>query len=152
MKHKLHFTIPVYTEENDAFPIPENESYEYWVPLMENFIEQSNAIEIHCWNEEKDIIKETALLFINNAEIVKEDNLTIIKGSITEEISNHLLYENLNTIGRLKWFSIFLIKNNAPVFQAEHWGTEFFVSDISEETAAFIKSVMPTGTDFYMYV
>lgn len=151
MKHQLHFTVPTFTEEFEVFPIPETENYDYWVLLMRNFIEQSDTIEIHCWNDEKDIIKETTLLFKDSSEIVNERDITIIKGSKTEEISNHLLYKNVKTNGKLKWFSIFLSRNKTPLFHSEHWGTEFFVPNLSEKDIAYIKSVTPKETNFNQY-
>ncbi|MCP3764898.1 hypothetical protein NLX67_21515 [Domibacillus sp. A3M-37] len=151
MNYQLHFTVPTFTEEFNVFPIPETENYDYWVLLMRKFIEQSNIIEIQCWNDEKDIIKETTLLFKDSYERVNERNTTHIKGSKTEEITNHLLYKNVKTNGRLKWFSISLSKNEIPLFDSEHWGTEFFVPDISEEDIAYIKSVTPKETNFHQY-
>lgn len=152
MKYNLHFTIPTFTEDLDTFPIPENENYDYWVPLLSYFIEQSNRIEIHCWNDEKDVIKETNLLFNESSKMVNERDITIIRGNKTDLISNHLLYENLKTNSKLKWFSIFLSRNNKTLFHSEHWGTEFFAPNLSEETIAYIKSITPVGTDFHQYI
>lgn len=151
MNYKLHFTIPTYTEGNDTFPIPENENYDYWVPLISKFIEQSDVIEIHCWNDEKASITEMTLLFKGSSEIVYEGNLTVIKGSLTDDVSNHLLYKSVNKSDKLKWFSVFLSKNNTSVFHSEHWGTEFFAPNVSEEDIAYIKSVTPSDTNFYQY-
>lgn len=152
MKYNSHFTIPTFTEDLDTFPIPENENYDYWVPLLSYFIEQSTSIEIHCWNDEKDVIKETTLLFNEPSKIVNERDITIIRGNKTYPISNYLLYENLKTNGKLKWFSIFLSRNNKTLFHSEHWGTEFFAPNLSEETIAYIKSITPVGTDFHQYI
>lgn len=151
MEYKLHFTIPTFTEDLDTFPIPKNENYDYWVPLISYFIEQSNIIEIHCWNDEKDVIKETTLLFEDSFKIVNGRDITVIKASKTDYLSNHLLYENIKTNGKLKWFSIFLSKNETPLLHSEHWGTEFFAPNLSEEDIAYIKSVTPTDTDFHQY-
>lgn len=151
MKYNLHFTIPTFTEDLDTFPTPENENYDYWVPLLSYFIKQSNIIEIHCWNDEKDVIKETTLLDKDSFKIVNGRDITVITGSITDYISHHLMYENLKTNGRLKWFSVFLSNNNTSLFHSEHWGTEFFAPHLSEENIAYIKSITPTGTDFHQY-
>lgn len=151
MKHNLQFTIPTFTEEFDVFPIPDNEKYDYWVPLLKKFIEQSDTIEIHCWNDEKDHINEMTLLFKGVSKIVNEGNITVIKGKITDDISNHVLYDNVKTNGKLKWFSIFLSRNNTPVFQSEHWGTEFFAPNLGDDDIANIKSMTPADTNFYQY-
>jgi len=151
MKYKLHFTIPTFTEDLDTFPTPESENYDFWVPLINYFIKQSNIIEIHCWNEEKDVIEETTLLFEDSFKIVNGRDITVIKGRKIDYMSNYLIYENLKTNGRLKWFSIFLSNNNTPIFHSEHWGTEFFAPNLREENIVYIKSIMPTGTDFHQY-
>lgn len=151
MKYKLHFTISAYTKELDTFPIPENENYDYWVSLIRNFIKHSDTIEIHCWNDEEDVIKEMAILFNGSSKIITEGKITVIKGSLTDNVSNYLLNESIKTSGRLKWFSIFLSKNNTSVFQSEHWGTEFFAPCLSEEDIAYIKLLTPTGTSFHQY-
>ncbi|TWT08060.1 hypothetical protein FQV26_09690 [Planococcus sp. CPCC 101016] len=151
MKYKLHFTIPIFTEDLDTFPIPENENYDYWVPLLSYFIEQSNIIEIHCWNDEKDVIKETTLLFKDSFKIVNGRDITVIKASNTDYLSNYLLYENIKTNGKLKWFSIFLSKNETPLLHSEHWGTEFFAPNLREEDIVYIKSVTPADTDFHQW-
>lgn len=151
MKYQMHFSIPTITEDKDTFPIPENENYDYWVPLLSYFIEQSNSIEIHCWNEEKDVLEETTALFKDSFNIEKGRDMTVFKGSKTDFISNCLLHENVNSNGKLKWFSIFLSKDKSSVFHSEHWGTEFFAPKISEENIAYIKKIMPAGTDFHQY-
>ncbi|MDN3439446.1 hypothetical protein QMA04_15250 [Planococcus sp. APC 3900] len=131
MKYKLHFTIPTFTEDLDTFPIPENKNYDYWVPLISYFIRQSNIIEIHCWNDEKDVIKETTLLFKDSFKIVNGRDVTVIKGSKMDNISNHLLYKNLKTNGKLKWFSIFFIKKKTLPFFTLSIGEPSFLLRIS---------------------
>lgn len=95
MNYQLYFSLPVY------------EKADYWVPLMKYFLVQSNTIEIHCWNEEKGIVKETQTMFKGSFEISKEYNLTLFKGNLTPDVVDYLLINNVNVEGKIKWFSIF---------------------------------------------
>ncbi|MCM3358735.1 hypothetical protein [Psychrobacillus sp. MER TA 171] len=130
----------------------EDGKMDYWVPLMNYFLSQSDTLEIHCWNEEEVVIEETKSMLEDSFEIIMENNLTIFKGNKALDIVNHLLSNNVNVEGKIKWFSIFLSKNSTTIFHSEHWGTEFFAPNVNEKDIAFIKSVMPIETNFNQYI
>ncbi|MER2261495.1 MAG: hypothetical protein ABS934_05720 [Psychrobacillus sp.] len=130
----------------------EDGKMDYWVPLMNYFLSQSDTLEIHCWNEEEVVIEETKSMLEDSFEIIMENNLTVFKGNKVLDIVNHLLSNNVNVEGKIKWFSIFLSKNSTTIFHSEHWGTEFFAPNVNEKDIAFIKSVMPKETNFNQYV
>jgi hypothetical protein len=144
MKYQLHFTIPPFPD-----PMPENQ--EYWVPLMKYFLEKSDTIDIHCWNEEKEVIKETKALFQEEPELPEDMELTIFRGILTDDISHHLLYNYIVETENIKWFSIFLSKGDTTMFHSEHWGTEFFAPNLSDEEISYITLVMPKDTNFNQY-
>ena len=144
MKHQLHFTIPPFPD-----PMPENQ--EYWVQLMRYFLEKSDTIDIHCWNEEKEVIKETKALFQDDPELPEDMELTIFRGILTDGISHHLLYNYIVETENIKWFSIFLSKGDTTMFHSEHWGTEFFAPNLSDEEISYITLVMPKDTNFNQY-
>ena len=130
----------------------EDGKMDYWVPLMNYFLSQSGTLEFHCWNEEEVVIEETKSMLEDSFEIIMENNLTIFKGNKALDIVNHLLSNNVNVEGKIKWFSIFLSKNSTTIFHSEHWGTEFFAPNVNEKDIAFIKSVMPIETNFNQYI
>jgi hypothetical protein len=150
MHYNLHFELSTYTTNNSAFRMPENDNYDYWVPLMKHYLEQSDTIEIHCWNEETKVIEDTKLIFAL-LERSYEYELTYFKGDISQNIIDHILHNNLTKDGELKWFSIFLSKGSKTLLQSGHWGTEFFTPNISEKEIAFIHSVMPNKTNYNQY-
>ncbi|MDM5227259.1 hypothetical protein QUF73_13710 [Cytobacillus sp. NJ13] len=145
----LVFHIPTYTKENSALPKPMNDNYSYWAPLINYFLPKSNTIEIHCWNEEIESIKELKSLYKQEFAIVKEENLTIFKGSIDSAISNYILYNSLNKSGEFKWFTINLDKGEKTIFYSGHWATEFLINNIMEKDIEVIKQVTPPDTDFH---
>lgn len=129
----------------------EYEKIDYWVPLMNYFLSQSDTIEIHCWNEEAVVVEETKSMLKGSFETITENNLTIFKGNKSLNVVTHLLSNNVNIEGKIKWFSIFLSKNSTTIFHSEHWGMEFFAPNVNEKDIAFIKSVMPIETNFNQY-
>jgi hypothetical protein len=149
MLFNLFFNLPVYTKEESTFPIPENEDYSYWNPLMKYFLDKADSVEFQCWNEEVETINELKSLFIQALEIVLEENLTIFKGPVTPALSNYLLLNFLNERNELKWFTVNLGDGEKEVFHSGHWGTEFFASAVIEEDIAYIKGVTPVETGFH---
>jgi len=133
------------------FEPPYCDNYDYWVSLMTHYLSRSDMMEIHCWTEESEVIEELESILENSYEAVVESNITIFKVKTTPEVIHHLLTANIGKEGEIKWFSIFLSKNNKTVFHSEHWGKEFFAPDVNEEEIAFITSVMPKETNFHQY-
>ena len=140
MIHQMYFSVS-----------GEYEKIDYWVPLMNYFLSLSDTIEIHCWNEEEVVVEETKSMLKGSFEAIPENNLTIFKGNKALDVVKHLLSNNVNIEGKIKWFSIFLSKNSTTIFHSEHWGMEFFAPNVNEKDITFIKSVMPIGTNFNQY-
>lgn len=139
MIYQLHFSVSEY------------ENIDYWVPLMNYFLSQSDTIEIHCWNEEEVVVEETKSIVKGSFETIIENELIIFKGYKTIDVVNHLLFNNVDIKGKVKWFTIFLSKNDTTIFHSEHWGMEFFAPNVNEKDIEFIKSVMPIETNFNQY-
>ncbi|CAM5222331.1 putative protein OS=Ureibacillus acetophenoni OX=614649 GN=SAMN05877842_11418 PE=4 SV=1 [Ureibacillus acetophenoni] len=140
MKYQLHFSLS------------ECENTDYWVPLMRYFFSISDTIEIHCWNDEEMVVQETKSILYGSYKTTMENGLTIFNGSKTIDVVNHLLFNNVDTEGKIKWFTIFLNKNRTTIFQSEHWGMEFFAPNVNEKEIEFIKSIMPTETNYNQYI
>jgi len=150
MKENLQFELATYTLDESAFPIPSEDNYDFWEPLMKYYLEQSDTIEIHCWNEETETVEEAKRTF-NQFEISYEYELTYFKGKISSDVIDYLLYNSVKKNGEFKWFSTFLEIQSKSIFHTGHWATEFFAPNISQEEIKFIKSVMPTSTNFNQY-
>lgn len=148
VEFNLAVTIPSYTEVNSTFPKPDNKDYNYWIALIKHFVTKSDTIEIHCWNEETEIIGEITSLFTGEFEMVIEEKLTFFKGTISPSLVDYLLNKSVNNNGELKWFTINLERFMLPVFHSGHWGTELFIPKITKEDTAFIKRVTPEESEF----
>lgn len=151
LKTQLHFELTVFEENRGEDRIPASGNYDYWLLLMEYFLAKSDVFEIHCWNEEAANIDELTANLPGLFEITKKSQLTIFVGILTVEIAEFLLTHHVGKDGRLAWFSVFLSNGEQHIFSSEHWGTEFFVPDVTEEDLVFIKHVAPDETNFNQY-
>ncbi|WP_421385265.1 hypothetical protein ACOJQI_11030 [Bacillus salacetis] len=147
----LTVNIPTYTNADSSFPQPVNNSYEYWIAVIEHFLTESDTIEIQCWNEEAETINEITSLLKGKYKWVKEDQITIFKLSNSLSLKNYLLKDCLSSNGELKWFTLNLEKMGLPVLHSGHWGTELVIYNISKEDIDFVKSVIPNEAILFEY-
>ncbi|WP_423410092.1 hypothetical protein AABM38_09190 [Heyndrickxia sp. MSNUG] len=144
---EVQFTVPWFTfDENPTYPLPEN--YNYWVPLTQYYLKKTNLIEIHCWNEEKEILTEINSLF--GAVINVETNLTIFKFSKNRKIEDYLT-QQYKVAEKFKWFTVNFYSGSNVIFHSGHWATEFVVLDPGKADMDFIKAVTPSDTNFLQY-
>ncbi|TKC19053.1 hypothetical protein [Robertmurraya kyonggiensis] len=149
MRHdQIVCSIPTYTTEDSAIRLPICGNYDYWTALTHYFLPKANTIEIHCWNEEIETIKDVEVLFKDKKY---EGNLTIFRGENDFALTDYLLKAHLNRSGEFKWFTVNLDMDTSSVFHSGHWGTELFVPNATERDIAFIKSVIPDETIIVQY-
>ena len=151
MVYKLYIGIPTYTDINLTFPKPEDDNYNYWIPLVNLFIDKADQIEINCWNKEIETIEEIKSLHKETLEMIIEGDLTVFKGNITAAIRDYLLHSNINKNKELKWFTVIFKKNQVALFRSEHWGTEFFATAVSEKEIKYLENITPSKTTFHQY-
>ncbi|MEQ2525101.1 hypothetical protein EKG37_07105 [Robertmurraya yapensis] len=145
---QLICSLPTYTTVDSAIRLPICGNYDYWTALIQYFLPKADTIEIHCWNDEIETIKDVEVLF---EEKKYEENLTIFRGENDSVLTDYLLKEHLNRFGEFKWFTLNLYLNIASVFHSGHWSTELYVPNATEGDISFIKSVMPAEAIFDLY-
>ncbi|ANU14841.1 hypothetical protein B481_3526 [Planococcus halocryophilus Or1] len=150
-KTQLQFELTEFADDRGEERIPAIGNYDYWLLLMEYFIAKSDSFEIHCWNEEVVAIEEFTSSVPGLFEITEKEGMTIFTGLLTVEIAEFLITRPINREKRLAWFSVFLSNGEQHVFSSEHWGTEFFVPDVTEEDLLFIQHVAPDDSLFNEY-
>ncbi|WP_449620734.1 hypothetical protein [Robertmurraya sp. Marseille-Q9965] len=144
MQHyQIVCSLPTYSSENSSIRLPMCGNYDYWATLIQYFSPKANMVEIHCWNEEVETIKDVKSLF---KEKMFDGNLTIFRGENDSIITDYLLKEHLNRFGEFKWFTVNLDMDTSSVFHSGHWATELFVPNATETDIAFFKSVIPAET------
>ena len=150
MNYKYYFSVPSYST-NEAIDIPCVDNLNFWAQIMEYFLDQSESIEIHCWDEESAVIEELKNVCGDAMEIKQDGLLTVFNIKKSPSFKQFLLQNYIDEHGRVKWFSIFLSSQETTVFHSEHWGTEFFAPCVNEKEIEFIQSVMPIDTNFHQY-
>ncbi|WP_051556544.1 hypothetical protein [Alkalihalobacterium bogoriense] len=138
---KIYFSISIF--ENSPHCIPTDFDYRYWLKLMNRFITRADTIEIHCWEEEKEVIEELKQRYDEFHEIPNSLSLVYFGGEMTDKKKEYLVTDFVNKHRQLKWFSIFLYKKGSCIFSSEHWGTEFFGNEMTAADVEFIKTVLP---------
>ena len=151
LKTQLQFELTEFEDDRESERVPAIGNYDYWLLLMEYFLAKSDLFEIHCFNEETETIEEITTDLPGLFDIDREQGMTVFSGLLTLDIAEFLLSRHLSKKKQLKWFSVFLSEGEKHVFSSEHWGTEFFVPDITEEDLQFIKHVAPEDTLFNQY-
>lgn len=151
LKTQLQFELTEFADGRESERIPAIGNYEYWLLLMEYFLAKSDLFEIHCFDEETAAIEELSSDLPGLFDIDRKQGMTIFSGLLTLEIAEYLMSRHVSAKGKLKWFSVFLSRGEQHIFSSEHWGTEFFVPDITDEDLLFIKHVAPDDTLFNEY-
>ncbi|GAM14960.1 hypothetical protein [Mesobacillus selenatarsenatis] len=145
---EVQFTVPwSYSDEVDTtFPLPDD--YEYWRPLVKHFLERTDTVEIHCWNEEQEAIQ--GIQSVLNSSVQVGSHMTIIEISNDKNVQDILLnkYKKNN---RFKWFTVNLMFHGEVIFHSGHWATEFAFTARNTEEALWIQGVTPRNTDFFFY-
>ncbi|WP_223642526.1 hypothetical protein [Planococcus sp. 4-30] len=151
LKTQLQFELTEFAAGRETERIPAIGNYEYWLLLMEYFLAKSDLFEIHCFDEEAAIIEELNSNLPGLFEVDKKQGMTIFSGLLTLENAEYLMTRHVSAEKKLKWFSVFLSRGEQHIFSSEHWGTEFFVPDVTEDDLLFIKHVAPDDTHFNQY-
>ncbi len=112
---------------------------DWWKNIVSRFFSPGDKLEIRCWREETEKIKQASLYgepCIDNYEVS-------IKGRVTEEFlaelqsdepSDKSLYNKMT-----KYFTINM-ENERCSFCSAHYGTEMYLEKLSEADASFIKN------------
>ncbi|MBT2571343.1 hypothetical protein [Planococcus sp. ISL-110] len=151
LKTQLQFELTEFADDRELGRIPAIGNYDYWLLLMEYFLAKSDLFEIHCFDEETETIVELTLNLPGLFDIDQKQGMTIFSGLLTLDIAEFLMTRHVSRKNKLKWFSVFLSRGEQHIFSSEHWGTEFFVPDITEEDLLFIKHVAPDDARFNQY-
>lgn len=138
-QYAAHFEISHGIQTPKGIVIPNN--YDFWTPLMSYFIKKSTHFRIDCWINEKEPIDRAK----DFGSIIDTDikNMKIFEGKITDDFIKELIYNPFDDEGKIKWFSIFLMKGEEDVISSEHYGREFATGWLGKEDINYISSIIP---------
>ncbi len=124
----------------------------WWKEIVKRFVHTGDNLEIRCWKEETDEIKRASVY--GNPE--EDKNEVSVCGTVSEEFLIELLSENPTDKSiynkMTKYFTI-NVKNGQFRFCSAHYGTEMYLTGVSDNDIAFFKKVMePYSTDFSVHI
>lgn len=114
---------------------------EHWRPLVRYFAARCNRFRADCW------LKDAALLdmFEPYAEQHSPGHVSpaFAIGRLAPELLETILNEPFDSDGAVKWFTLFLKEDDATVLTSAHNGAEIYLSEVSGEELAWIRSILP---------
>ncbi|SHJ20084.1 hypothetical protein [Lutispora thermophila] len=120
---------------NSMAPIFDN--YEWWLDLAGKALDEAEEFEMRLWKDDLEGI-ESGQRFgekVPNYE-TKE---VVFRGKITPQFKQEILTNYLAKKGHIKWFTLFLKKDNEYIFSSEHYGDETYVSAYTEEQVQAVQ-------------
>jgi len=111
----IHYRIQFPHEMDGEGIHPYLENYGALRKIMERFMENCESLEVHCWEDETDAIRE--LIAVSDRADVEEGNPMIIRTKCTPEVKDLLLNRGLNEKNQYKWFTVFFKRKGKSIFQ-----------------------------------
>ncbi|WP_038290602.1 hypothetical protein [Acetivibrio straminisolvens] len=124
--------------------------FDFWRILVEYFLDEADSIRIDCWNEEESIINKI-LSFSSSVDKESSERMTILTLPVNEKTVEQILYNAFDEKRRIKWFSLFLVRDGEVFFSSEHYGKEFSITGITKDELKWVKCVVPKNFIFHTY-
>lgn len=126
--------------------IDHNISSAWWKELVKYFVHTGDSLEIRCWKEETAEIRMAA----SYGEPVEDNYEVSVKGTVSEELISELLAENPTDKSiynkMTKYFTI-NVEHEQRKFCSAHYGTEMYLTGVSDDDIAFFRNVMKSYTE-----
>ncbi len=126
--------------------IDHNISSSWWKELVRYFVHTGDSLEIRCWKEEFVEIQQAA----SYGEPVADNYEVSVKGIVSEELISELLAENPTDKSiynkMTKYFTI-NVEREQRKFCSAHYGTEMYLTGVSDDDIVFFKNVMKAYTE-----
>ena len=128
-------------------------TYNYWIPLFNQFIEKANTIKIGCWNSETEVIDYIKGIGKNIINIDTEDNpkMTIFLIELTDLSYNYLIENGFSEEHLLKYFDLSLWYDNVELVSSEHYGNECTICNITYDEIAKYRSFIPSSCSIIVH-
>lgn len=124
----------------------------WWRELIKYFVQQGDTLEIRCWKEEAAEIRQASLY----GAFSEDGNEISVKGIVTEELLAELLSEepeDKSIYNKMTKYFTINSEHGQRKFCSAHYGTEMYLTGVSDDDIAFFKSVMKqySEDDFSVY-
>ena len=116
-------------------------SSHWWREVVKHFLRAGDPLEIRCWKEEEDEIRQASRYGTPAAENYEVSVKSIVTDEFLEEIlsdepTDKSLYNKMT-----KYFTINTERGDLR-FCSAHYGTELYIEGASEEDVSFFKGIM----------
>lgn len=129
----------------------EKQDYRYWLEIMEYYLQLADTVDFHIWNEEVETIEELSVKTGFEKKSLHPMKMVSFKGKLHDKIVQIILEDCFNHNGEIKWFSIFLKKDDHDFFSSSHWGSEIYIDNPSEKEVEMIKEVLPKNATYHRF-
>ncbi len=122
-------------------------SPDWWKDMIRHFVNVGDEMEIRCWREETAEIGQASMY----GEPLKAGNEVSVKGTVTPHLLAELLTEeptDKNIYNKMTKYFTINVNNKTRTFSSEHYGTELYISGVSDDIA-FISRVLEPYGDFF---
>ena len=128
-------------------------SSDWWKNLVKHFVQVGDSLEIRCWKEEVDEIKKASLY----GNPINENYEVSIKGTASNKFIDELLAENptdKDIYNKMTKYFTINVENEHHKFCSAHYGTEIYLTDVSDDDITFVQEVMKAFTkeDFSVHI
>lgn len=136
MKHiRVHLST---TKTDKKIAVPQ--SIAYWHELWDTYTMNFVSVEIHCWKEETEQIKELTQL----AAFSTVNGLIMIFTITLDETNRaYLRGQSIDPEGGLKWFTLFFYKQSIQMLEIAQYGSEIVLYGVNKNEANEFKKLFP---------
>ena len=123
-------------------------STQWWRDVMEHFVRVGDELEIRCWKEETEEIRQASMYGIP----ADARNEVSIRGTVTAELIAELLSEeptDKSIYNKMTKYFTINVKSERCDLCSAHYGTEMYLEGVSEEDISFFQSVIRPYDDCF---
>ncbi len=123
-------------------------SSQWWRELMGHFMQVGDKLEIRCWEEETEEIRQASMY----GTPVDARNEVSIQGIVTADLIAELLSEeptDKSIYNKMTKYFTINVKSEHYDLCSAHYGTELYVERVSDEDISFFQSVMRPYEDCF---
>lgn len=105
--------------------VPIFDSYEWWLDLARKALEDADEFEMRLWKDDLEGIKSGEKFGRRVPNNITRE--IVFKGKVVSELKQEILTNYLTKEGYIKWFTLFLKKNDEDIFSSGHYGDETYI-------------------------
>ncbi len=121
-------------------------SSHWWRVVVKYFLRVGDPLEIRCWKEEEDEVRQAS----KYGTPVAENYEVSVKGFVTAEFLEEILSDepsDKSLYNKMTKYFTLNVERGPLRFCSAHYGTELYIEGASEEDVSFFQRVMAPYED-----